>query len=107
MSLPLHGLDTARGSHLADGVPYPSEGDPVRVRLDPGGDWYDGTVVPVDSLHFTVKTVTDSQGLTWLYVDGEMWRYGDYGETWSLYAHQLTVDGVVTRVEEVLECSSS
>lgn len=56
---------------VAVGVTYPQRGDLVRVRLDPGGDWYEGSLIPADSLHFTVNQSPF-----------RLWRYGDWGETW-------------------------
>lgn len=65
-------------AYVAEGVPYPKTGDLVKVRLDPNGAWYDGTLIEIDSLHFTVN---QSPFRTW--------RYGDFDTTWTVYGRRL------------------
>lgn len=50
---------------------FPVSGDKVRVRLDPGGAWYFGTMIEEDSLHFSVNQSPFKK-----------WRYGDLNVTW-------------------------
>jgi hypothetical protein len=52
-------------------IPYPRTDDWVEVRLELDGPWYCGTVLMIDSLHFTMNQYTV-----------RLWRYGDFGVTW-------------------------